>query len=155
MERGQILLQARIVALSLFFGPVIYAAIVASFVERPVESAIAPQPLFFVWLAVAVVGVIVWHRLWQRVKTLTSSLDGRRRIQAGDVTPIQILRSMIIGWAALEAVSLVGTTMSLLTGRRDALVGGLLVLVVGIALSFPRTEWFAAFPRSASLPETD
>jgi hypothetical protein len=52
---------------------------------------------------------------------------------------------LIAGYAFLEAVGLVGATVYLLTGSVGVLVAGVLVVLLGAALSWPREEWFRRF----------
>lgn len=99
------------------------------------------QFLVKTWYGVAAVLVAGWYLLWRKATRHTES-PVSRPVTGG---PERVIRLLIVAWAMLEGAALLGVTVGLLTGQRSMLVAAIVLMLAGMAFSFPRAEWFASF----------
>jgi hypothetical protein len=146
-EVEQALKTARIVCGALVAAVLVYAA-VAWYVRRAGGiDAVDPgagDVLKQVFVAVMLIGVLGWMVIWGRARVPTPSTVARPEVELSR-GPRGVTARLIAGYAFLEAVGLVGATVYLLTGSVGVLVAGVLVVLLGAALSWPREEWFRRF----------
>lgn len=146
MNSDRTLFQARIIALALVGGVVVVAGVALLLVDGEPPGVLDPgsgRLLFLGWAALSVIWVGAWYALWRRAKRIITPVRGSREIHGEELGRGRVLPSLILAWAFLEAVAMTGAIVYLLTARLSALIGGLLVMAFGIALSFPREEWFS------------
>jgi hypothetical protein len=149
MNADQALRVSRILGMSLLFGVLLFAGIV--YVLTGSGSAIDGgeadwQFLIKAWYVVAAVLVAAWYLLWRKATCHTESPASRPA--AGG--PERVIRLLIIAWAMLEGAALLGVTVALLTGQRSMLTAAVVLMLAGMAVSFPRAEWFASFRASGA-----
>lgn len=146
MSPDRKLFQARIIALALAGGVVVVAGVALLLVDGEPPGVLDPgsdRLLFFGWAALSVIWVGGWYALWRRAKRIIDRARVSGGIHGEEAGPGRVLPSLILAWAFLEAAAMTGAIVYLLTARLSALIGGLLVMAFGIALSFPREKWFS------------
>ena len=138
---------ARLIALSMVMG-VAMMWLVAWFVTQgdtgPRDSGvgISPRLGFLIWAALAVgtFGAMMMFR----GRALAMVDEARRAGGAAEVAarggPIQTL--LIICFALIEAPALFAGVMLILTGSTTLLLYAAPIYLLGVALTFPRAEWF-------------
>jgi hypothetical protein len=146
-EIEQALKNARIVCGAIVGAVVLYAAV--AFYLRRTGAVATVEPgtadvLKQVFVAVMLIGVLGWMVIWGRARAPTPSTVARPEVELRR-GPGGVSSRLIAGYAFLEAVGLVGATVFLLTGSVGVLVAGVLVVLLGAALSWPREEWFRRF----------
>lgn len=144
MNADQALRVSRILAMSLLLGVLLFAGVVYALTGS--GSAIDGGEgdwrfLVKVWYGVAAVLVAAWYLLLRKATYHTES-PVSRPVTGG---PERVIRLLIIAWAMLEGAALLGVTVALLTGQRSMLVAAVVLMLAGMAFSFPRGEWFASF----------
>ncbi|MDX1622681.1 MAG: hypothetical protein R3199_01715 [Gemmatimonadota bacterium] len=149
--------QARIVALALAAGALVTAGVAVALVDGGPIADLGPgtdRLLLLGWAGVTLGCAAAWYALWRRAKDLGTSTAGLRRVHGDGEAPGpgRAFGSLVAAWAVLEASAVLGAVVYMMTARGAALAGGLLVMALGMALSFPRSEWFAPF-RGHELPE--
>lgn len=135
------------IALVLLGGVATYA-IVAVFALREAIDPLAPgvvRTLTWVWYGVAAAALLGWWLF--RGRAIGDAAPAARARGAGS-GPQATLQLLILGWALLEGAALFGITLYLLGGGTAPLAGGLAIMALGIAASWPRPEWFPAAGRS-------
>ncbi len=146
-EVGQALKSARIVCGALVAAVLIYA-VVAWYLRRSGGvGAVDPgaaDVLKQIFVAVMLIGVLGWMVIWGRARAPTPSTVARpeEELRKG---PRGVTSRLIAGYAFLEAVGLIGTTVYLLTGSIGVLAVAVAIVLLGAALSYPRDEWFQRF----------
>ena len=140
---------ARIVCGALVAGVLLYA-VVAWYLRRT-GAVVTVDPdtsnlLGQVFVAVMLIGVLGWMVIWSRARVPTPSTVARPEVELSR-GPGGVVSRLIAAYAFLEAVGLVGATVYLLTGRIGVLATALAVVALGVALSYPREEWFQRFLR--------
>ncbi len=155
MTADTILFRARLIALALLMGVLLFAGVAVWMTDQgAVEPLDAETARWMVlgWGAVAVVCAAGWYLLRRQALERLTSTRGLRDIHHGDVEgPGPAFGLLVAAWALAEAIGITGVTVALLTGRIEPLVGGVLGTALGVALSWPRPEWFKAF-RQGRMP---
>lgn len=149
MNADQALRVSRILGISLLFGVLLFAGVV--YVLTGSGSVVDGGEgdwrfLIKAWYGVAAVLVVGWYLLWRKATCHTESPVSRPATGG----PERVIRLLIIAWAMLEGAALLGVTVALLTGQRSMLVAAVVLMLVGMGVSFPRAEWFASFRASAA-----
>ena len=144
MNADQALRVSRILAMSLLLGVLLFAGVVYALTGS--GSAIDGgegdwQFLVKMWYGAAAVLVAAWYLFWRKATCHTDS-PVSRPVTGG---PERVIRLLIVAWAMLEGAALLGVTVGLLTGQRSMLVAAVVLMLAGMAFSFPRAEWFASF----------
>lgn len=155
MTADTILFQARLIALALLMGVLLFAGAAVWMTDpgaiEPLDAETA-RWMVLGWGAVAVACAAGWYVLRRKAVEQQTSTRGLRDIHHGDVEgPGPTFGLLVAAWALAEAIGITGVTVALLTGRIEPLVGGVLGTTLGIALSWPRPEWFKAF-RQGRMP---
>ena len=128
---------ARVLALALVTGPVILWAIGWVLTDggtTSIAGADAPLTPFMalgIWAAVALPAFV--SALWARRRAMD-------RAVAGEET--RVLPLLIVAWALLEGAAILSGVFFLLVGDPRIVTLGVLVLVFGVVLTFPRPSWF-------------
>lgn len=141
---------ARLIALALLAGVALFA-MVAVFALPGAVGPLAPgvaRTLTLVWYGLAAAALLGWWLL--RARVLSGVAPAARARGAGD-GPERTLQLLILGWALLEGAALFGVTLYLLGAGTAPLVGGLAIMALGIAASWPRPEWFPAAGRATPI----
>ena len=143
---------ARLIAVSMVMG-VAMMWVVAWFVTQGNAGAregavgISPRLGFLIWAALAI-GTFAAMMMF-RGRALAMVDDARRSGGAAEVAarsgPIQTL--LIICFALIEAPALFAGVMLILTGSTTLLLYAAPIYVLGVALTFPRAEWFGSEAR--------
>ncbi|MBW3552396.1 MAG: hypothetical protein KY466_02735 [Gemmatimonadetes bacterium] len=138
---------ARAIAASLIAGVTTFALVAWSMVgERGPQSpdAAATGPVIYAWAVLACGALIAAMLVWRtRITPRLESPRGPRKDEPGRQAALQ--SALIVVWALLEGAALFGVVVYFLYGATFPLAGGLLLVWLGIGLTFPRSEWF---PRS-------
>lgn len=140
---------ARGIALALLGGVALYAIVAALALREavePLEPGVA-RTLTLVWYGWAAAAIAGWWLLRGRV-VAGASAAARAREAAGGPQQ-RALPLLIAGWALLEGAALFGITLYLLGGGTVGLAGGVAIMALGIAASWPRPEWFQDRPGPA------
>ena len=139
---------ARAIAAALIGGVTTFA--VVAWVEsggegvRPGDAA-AARTMLWAWAAAASAAIVVASVIWRRkVAPLIESPRGARGQGPRGVAALQT--SLVAVWAVLEGAALFGVVVYYVFGPPLAVAGGLLLVWMGIGLTFPRSDWF---PRPA------
>lgn len=136
------LLTARTIAGGLL-GGVAFFAVVAWIVTaggaEPVGDGGLAEALTYAWIAVVLVGAPGMLHLWR--SQIGPALDAPRH-ERGLQHAARVSRGLIIVWALLEGQALLGIAAFFVAGTTLPFYGGVLVMAVGMAASFPRREWF-------------
>ena len=146
-EVEQALKTARIVCGALVAAVLLYA--VLAWYLRSAGGVAGVDPgtgdvLKQVFVAVMLIGVLGWMVIWGRARVPTPSTVARPEVELSR-GPRGVTSRLIASYAFLEAVGLIGATVHLLTGSVGVLVAGVLVVLLGAALSWPREEWYRRF----------
>lgn len=155
MNADRILFQARVIALALLFGVLLFAGVVVwtagEGAVEPVDAETA-RLLVVAWGVVSVGCAVGWFVFRRKALERLTSTRGLREIHHGDVEgPGRAFGFLVVAWALAEAIGITGVTATLLTGRIGPLVGGVLGTALGVALAWPQPEWFSAF-RQGRMP---
>ena len=140
---------ARIVCGALVAGVLLYAGVAWYVRWTGAVASVEPDTanlLGQVFVAVMLIGVLGWMVIWSRARVPTPSTVARPEVELSR-GPGGVVSRLIAAYAFLEAVGLVGVTVFLLTGRIGVLATALAVVALGVALSYPREEWFQRFLR--------
>ena len=140
---------ARIVCGALVSGVLLYAVVAWYLRKTGAVATVEPDTanlLRQVFVAVMVIGVLGWVVIWSRARVPTPSTVARPEVELSR-GPGGVVSRLIAAYAFLEAVGLVGVTVYLLTGSIGVLATALAVIALGVALSYPREEWFQRFLR--------
>lgn len=136
------LLAARIIAAAMLLGVVIFAVVAWFFlgdafgtVDRDAASL-----LYAVWVGVAVAGIVGWSFARRKAMDATTGRS-RAGVEPGEAAAAA-LRRLIVAWALLEVVAMFGIIVYGLTGRTTALLASVLLMGFGVAVTWPRSEWF-------------
>lgn len=141
------LLSARLIALSMTLG-VIFLWVVGWVVTGGGTEGLAsggelsPGLLFLIWAALAVPGfgaALVFRG--RAMAALSGEAGGGGTGASGDPTSVAQTH-LIIAWALLEGPALFSGVFYLLTAEGQFVLAGALVFLVGMAISFPRREWY-------------
>ncbi len=137
---------ARVIAAALPTGVLLFWG-VAWFITGGGRRALLPSsPLpadtaFWIWGATAVAGLagalFLRTRVVQAVEQATR-MGGRLRTE----TIAQNQALLMIAWALLEVPGLIAGVFFLLLAARNLLWAAALFYLVGVALTFPRPEWY-------------
>ncbi|MDX1662064.1 MAG: hypothetical protein R3326_09770 [Gemmatimonadota bacterium] len=145
----RILFQARLIALALLLGVLLFAGVATWAVgEGAIDAVDAETAGWMVlgWGVVALGCAAGWFVFRRKALDLLTSTRGLREIHHGDVEgPGRAFGYLVVAWALAEAIGILGVTVTMLTGRFGPLVGGVAGTALGIALSWPKPEWFSAF----------
>ncbi len=137
---------ARVIAAALPMGVLLFWA-VSWFLTRGGRTAIlptAPFPAgtaFWIWGATAVAGFAAALFLRGRVMQATEQatrMGGRLTSETIGQNQVQLM----IAWALLELPALIAGVFFLLLATRDLLWSAALFYLLGVALTFPRPEWY-------------
>lgn len=140
----QALLAFRIIGASMGLGVTLFA-FVSWFLHlqsSPAPPAMDPDLAFNIWIVVAVVAIAGAILFWRtRVAPL---IDGEappseRTARAGTTQT-----NVIITWALLEAPALLAVVIYFLYDYPLAGLFGVVLIWVGLALTWPQREWFGA-----------
>lgn len=139
----------RLIALSLLLGVLVYAGVAVWLLREgrvaPLEASTG-RILLLGWGVAAVGCAVGWFVFRRRALDLLTSTRGLRDIHHGDAEgPGRALGLLIVAWAMAEAIGIGGVTVGLLTGRTGPLAAGPLATAIGVAATWPKDEWFAAF----------
>lgn len=148
-EVEQAIKTARIVCGALAAGVLLYAGVAWYLRWTGAVATVEPDTanlLGQVFVAVMLIGVLGWMVIWSRARVPTPSTVARPEVELSR-GPGGVVSRLIAAYAFLEAVGLVGATVYLLTGRVGVLATALAVVALGVALSYPREEWFQRFLR--------
>ncbi|HJU86013.1 MAG TPA: hypothetical protein VJ788_01425 [Gemmatimonadota bacterium] len=146
-EVEQALKTARIVCGALVAAVLLYAMLAWYLRSAGGVAGVDPgtgDVLKQVFVAVMLIGVLGWMVIWGRARVPTPSTVARPEVELSR-GPRGVTSRLIASYAFLEAVGLVGATVHLLTGSVGVLVAGVLVVLLGAALSWPREEWYRRF----------
>lgn len=137
---------SRIIAASLIGGVTFFAIIAWLVVQEsgPQASDPAAGPvMLYAWAGVAFASLSAAAVLW-RLKVSPLIEDPRRGAPGAAAAHNEALQTaLIITWALLEGPALFGVVVYLLFGSDTAFGAGLLLVWLGIGLTFPRAGWFA------------
>ena len=143
------LLTARIIAGSFIAGVMsfwIIALVLGSAEARRVEAARPLERLqFWIWLAAALTGLT--GTLFFRGRAL-HLVEGRppRGGPPATASLARIQLNLVIAWALVEFPALLAGVFVFLLGTGYLLWAAARVFAVGVALTFPRAEWFGVRP---------
>lgn len=129
-------------------GVAMYAGLAVALVARTSIGRLDPDTagaLGIVWIVVVAGSLAGWWLLRRRALAFVTEAARARTRAEPSPGPERMLALLIVGWALLEGAALFGITVYLLTGAGLPLAGGVGVMAVGMAASFPREEWFATF----------
>lgn len=134
---------ARLIASSLPLGALAFWAIAWVMTDGGArgraEGAVDPVLAFWLWAGLALAGLAVALVLRGRAVTIAeeSARAGEPGSRAGAVQSV-----LIIAWALLEAQALLAGVLLLALGLEQLVLYAALVYGVGLALTFPRAEWW-------------
>ncbi len=140
----QALLAFRIIGASMGLGVTLFA-FVSWFLHLqspPTPPDIDPGLAFNVWLAVALTAIVAAILFWRaRVAPLIEgqATPAERTTRAGEVQT-----NVIITWALLEGPALMAIVIYFLYDHVMAGLLGVILIWVGLALTWPQREWFGA-----------
>lgn len=129
----------RMIGLALGVGVTLFA-VAAWLLQQGAVAAPAEPPLtMYLWMAfatsLAAGSLVVWRgRVVPHIEPPAGEADWRARaarIQAG----------LIITWALVEAAALFGVVVYFLDGHVLPVAGGVALMWVALALTWPRGEW--------------
>ena len=148
---------SRIVAAALPTGVVLFW-VVGWILTRP-EGGLAPEALspdlaLILWAAVAMGGfaaaLAFRARALEATRALRRSSSGLSGVSGAATVAPAVARgvqtNLVIAWALLEAPALLSGVLLLLTGATQILLLAVPLYLVGVALTFPRREWFGETP---------
>lgn len=150
------LLVARIIAGSLFGGPVLlwivgWWLLSATRGGDPLSAGGLGAVALWIWAGVAlpafVAGFVFRHRALAVVEAEARSggpVDDPR-LAADALKRIQT--SLLVAWALFEGPALLSGVLFLLDGDPVLVLGGAALLVLGFAATFPRRAWYEPFER--------
>ncbi len=144
MDQSQAALRtARLIAAALPTGVVLFW-IVGWVVTKRGTLGVAPQalahdPALWIWSAAALAGFVGALFFRGRAVQVAEAAAGRPPSPA---TALQVQGNLIIAWALLEAPALLSGVFFILLATTPILWGAVPVYLVGVAVTFPRTEWF-------------
>ncbi len=144
MDRTQASLRtARMIAASLPTG-VVLLWVVAWVVTKGGTAALAPQALahetaLWIWSAVALPGFAGALFFRGRAVQVAEAAAGQPPSPA---TAGEVQTNLIVAWALLEAPALLSGMFFLLLATTSVLSAAVPVYLVGVAVTFPRAEWF-------------
>lgn len=107
----------------------------------PPSSSLSPQLAFWIWGISALVALA--GALALRARVVRTVEVARRR--EGRVPPdliMQLHPTLMAAWALLEAPALMAGVFFLLLAAREILWPAAVLYLLGVALTFPRPEWF-------------
>ena len=136
------LLAARIIAAAMLLGVVVFAVVAWLFLGDafgPVDREGA-SVLYTIWVVTAVAGIGGWWYFRRKAMDATTARS-RTGMEPGEVAAA-VLRRLIAAWALLEAVALFGIIVYGLTGRTTALLASVLLMGLGVAVTWPQEAWF-------------
>lgn len=110
--------------------------------EAAEPAGIPLATAIWMWGPTATAGFI--GALFFRGKAMRIVEEARRSGEAAPDAPRKLMGSLIISWAMLEGPALFGGVFFLLLGDIQLLIGAAPVYLAGVALTFPRAEWFEA-----------
>lgn len=94
-------------------------------------GSLSPSLAFIIWAAVA-------------LPAFAAALALRSRAEALAETPGRALTYLLVAWALLEGSALLSGVFFILLAIPRFVWMGALVLLLGMAFTFPRSEWFPA-----------
>lgn len=135
---------ARIIAAAMIAGVTLFALVAWFLVQTggPMSDPAATGILGSIWPLVAVAAAAAAMVIW---RTRIAPLIGRvpDRAEPGAARHDAALQvSLVIHWALMEGPAVFGIAVYLLTGSLVAYAGGLLLVWLGVGLTFPRPHWF-------------
>jgi hypothetical protein len=145
------LLMARILAASLAMGAVVFwivGMVVTGGGGEGISPAIAPTGLalaiLLVAFAVGTAGALVFRGRAAGIGENADRLD--RAMTAQEMAAVQ--SNLVVSWALIEAPALFSGVFFLLLGEIVILGLAVPIYAAGVALTFPRAEWFGAGARA-------
>lgn len=140
---------ARAIAAALIGGVTTFAVVAwlegGGEAARPADAH-AAGTMLWAWAAAASAAIVAATALWRtRVAPLIESPRGAREDGPDGAAALQT--GLVLVWAILEGAALFGVLVYYLFGTPLALAGGLLLVWLGIGITFPRSDWF---PRSTA-----
>lgn len=141
------LMTARLIALSLTFGVILFWVVGWVVTGAGTEGLasggeLSPGLLFLIWVALAIPGfaaALVFRG--RALSALSGEAGGGGTGTSGDPTSVAQTQ-LIIAWVLLEGPALAGGVFYLLTAEGQFVLAGALVFLVGMAITFPRREWY-------------
>ncbi len=136
---------ARIIAASLPTGVALFWA-VAWVVTKSGSVGVAPQalgadPALWLWSAVALAGFAGALLFRGRASEIAERAASR---PWSAQSAAQVQTNLLVAWALLEAPALLSGVFFLLLATPRLLWGAVPVYLLGVAVTFPRPEWFGA-----------
>lgn len=145
----QALQVSRIIAIALVAGVTLFAA-VTWFIQQERKPAITEtsELLFYVFLGVAFASASAAMVIWRSM--VAPHIEGAHRAHDTTTAMDPIARTsalqtgLIVTWAVLEGAAMLGVVAYFIDGK--GLAGSLAVLLmwIGVGLTWPRREWFPA-----------
>jgi len=134
---------ARAIAFSLPAGVFAFWAIAWFLTEGgahgQAEGALDPELAFWIWGAVAVGGF--GAALFLRARAVAIAEEAARAGVRGERAG-EVQSRLIIAWALLETQALLAGVLLLALGLEQVVLYAAVVYLVGLALTFPRAEWW-------------
>ncbi|MGH7474892.1 MAG: hypothetical protein ACRELD_01245 [Longimicrobiales bacterium] len=141
----------RIICYALGGGALLFAALALSLEASgrvPLEEPpLDPVLLLLMWAGVTLAAIAAAAVALQGPTHWHENATIRERARNGTLRARDLMNRLVIGWALLESVALLGITVFLLSGQRVALYVGLGAFLLGLARTYPKDEWFAPFSR--------
>ena len=105
-------------------------------------EALPPTLALWGWAAVAMGGFAGALAFRGRALHEARALRGQAAEEARPEVARRVLTSLIVAWALLEGPALLSGILFVLLGAAQILVLAVPFYLVGVALTFPRREWF-------------
>ena|SRR5690606_14780751 len=105
-------------------------------------EALPPRVALLVWAAVAVPSFGAALVFRGRALRVTERPAGGSGDDAAE-RAAHVQTNLVIAWALLESAALLAGTLFLLIGTRELLLAAVPVYLLGVAVTFPRADWYA------------
>jgi hypothetical protein len=111
---------------------------------RSPTTALTPRLATYIWAALAVGTFAI--ALMMRSRAVAIAEEARREggVSGAAARAGEVQASLIAAWALIEAPALFAGVMFLLLGAPMLLMYAAPIYLLGVALTFPRAEWFGA-----------
>lgn len=146
---------ARIIASALTAGPALFWVVAWLMVEQfgqgilPPGSLLTPGLAAWIWLGIALPAFVVGVIIRQQVVDLVENSRGVGDSKAAVEVLGELQAKLLVAWALFEGTALLSGVFFLLFAVADFVWGGVVVLGIGMFMSFPRREWYDPFELTA------
>lgn len=134
----------RLIAAALIGGVTVFAVVAWVMVQADGPMSASPaggaDVMLYAWAAASLAAVAAAVVLW-RLK-VSPLLESPRSTEAAPGRDMELQTGLIMTWAILEGAALFGVVVYLLHGVLLPYAVGLLLVWLGIGLTFPRSGWF-------------